>query len=65
LFDFLSKNLNATAVFDVLKNEPPNKNKLLKLNNFLVTSHIAGTTNETLQVASIDCAKKLIKGIKS
>lgn len=65
LFNFLNKNLNAIAVFDVLKNEPPNKNKLLKLNNFLVTSHIAGTTNETLKVASIDCAKKLIKGIKS
>lgn len=60
LFSFLNKNKQATAVFDVLNTEPPKKNKLIKLNNFLITSHIAGTTQETLKVASLDCAKKLI-----
>ena len=42
--------------------EPPKKNKLLKLMNFFATSHIAGTTEESLNYGSIDCATKLVKG---
>ena len=54
----------STAIFDVLKYEPPRNNKLLNLHNFILTPHIAGTTKESMRTASIDCAIKLTKGIK-
>ena len=64
LYNFLKKNPSSIAIFDVLKSEPPVNNKLLNLSNFFVTSHIAGTTKESLDKGSIDCATKLVNGIK-
>jgi len=63
LYKFLKKNNEALAIFDVMKVEPPNNKKLISLDNFILTSHIAGTTKSSLESASIDCANKIIKVI--
>ena len=61
LYQFLKKNKNSNAIFDVMSVEPPNNKKLISLKNFLLTSHIAGTTHNSLETASVDCAKKILK----
>ena len=49
LYTVLSNNKIAGAVFDVFWEEPPDPNdKLLKLNNFLLTPHIAGWTADAV-----------------
>ena len=48
LYNFLNKNKTATAAFDVFQNEPPIRNKLLKLKNFYCTPHIGGSTKESI-----------------
>tara|TARA_B100000780_G_C21127007_1_gene457860 strand:+ start:3794 stop:4720 length:927 start_codon:yes stop_codon:yes gene_type:complete len=63
LYKFLKKNNRAMGIFDVMKVEPPNNKKLISLDNFILTSHIAGTTKSSLESASIDCAKKIINVI--
>ena len=63
MYKFLKKNPMSSAFFDVLENEPPKDNKLINLKNFFATSHIAGTTEESLNYGSIDCATKLVNGI--
>ena len=63
LYKFLKKNNEALAIFDVMKVEPPNNKKLISLDNFILTSHIAATTKSSLESASIDCANKIIKVI--
>ena len=63
LYKFLKKNNRAMGIFDVMKVEPPNNKKLISLDNFILTSHIAGTTKSSLEAASIDCAKKIINVI--
>jgi len=49
LYTVLSNNKIAGAAFDVFWEEPPDSNdKLLKLNNFLLTPHIAGWTADSV-----------------
>ena len=48
MYNFLNKNKTATAAFDVFQNEPPIRNKLLKLKNFYCTPHIGGSTKESI-----------------
>src|SRR6476661_2096146 len=56
LYTVLSNSKIAGAAFDVFWEEPPNPNdKLLKLNNFLLTPHIAGWTAD-----SVDAIARII-----
>ena len=56
LYTVLSNSKIAGAAFDVLWEEPPNPNdKLLKLNNFVLTPHIAGWTAD-----SVDAIARII-----
>ncbi len=64
-YKFLKKNQEAIGVFDVMENEPPNDNKLLKLKNFLLTPHLAGSTHEAIKYASLDCANKILNHYNS
>lgn len=49
LFDVLDQREIQGAAFDVFWEEPPNKDdKLLSLNNFILTPHIAGWTSEAI-----------------
>ena len=64
LYNFLKKNKTSFAFFDVMSKEPPKKTNLIKLENFMLTPHIAGSTDFTLKKASIDCAQKIINNIK-
>ena len=63
-FKFLKNNKNALGIFDVMEKEPPNKNNLMGLKNFLLTPHIAGSTYEAINKASIDCVKKILNEYK-
>ena len=50
LFVALKTRSIAGAAFDVFWNEPPTEDeKLLQLDNFILTSHIAGWTNEAVE----------------
>ncbi len=50
LFDALSQKKIQGAAFDVFWQEPPNKDDdLLRLNNFILTPHIAGWTSEAIE----------------
>ena len=42
-----NKTINSAA-FDVFKEEPPIKNKLLDMNNFIMSPHIGGSTIESI-----------------
>jgi phosphoglycerate dehydrogenase-like enzyme len=64
LYSFLKKNKSSQAIFDVMNEEPPKDFNLIKLKNFMLTPHIAGSTDFTLKKASIDCAQKIINVIK-
>ena len=44
--------------------EPIKDKKLLKLKNFCLTPHLAGSTVEIAEVASTDCVKKVVKFFK-
>ena len=56
LYTVLSNSKIAGAAFDVFWEEPANPNdKLLKLNNFLLTPHIAGWTAD-----SVDAIARII-----
>jgi D-3-phosphoglycerate dehydrogenase / 2-oxoglutarate reductase len=56
LYTILSNNKIAGAAFDVFWEEPPNADdKLLKLNNFMLTPHIAGWTAD-----SVDAIARII-----
>lgn len=46
LIDFLSKNPNAQAYFDVFENEPMDFSQFETLSNIYLSSHIAGVYNE-------------------
>ncbi len=63
LKSFLLRNPNSKAFFDVLSVEPPKNKNLLKLKNFFLTSHIGGSAKEIIELAGLDCAKKVNKNI--
>lgn len=60
LYKFLLKNKKSKALFDVMLKEPINNKRLLNLKNFILTPHVAGSTIEIAEQASIDCVKKII-----
>ena len=60
LYNFLKTRPNSKAFFDVMLKEPIQDKKLLKLNNFYLTPHLAGSTIEAVESASLDCARKII-----
>ena len=64
LYNFLKKNVNSHALFDVMLKEPIRDKKLLSLKNFSLTPHLAGSTLEIAKVASTDCVKKVVKYFK-
>lgn len=64
-YKFLKRNRDAIGIFDVMYNEPPKNKSLLELKNFLLTPHIAGTTNESVKYASLDCVRKILNHYKS
>ena len=47
LFKLLKERKIAGAGIDVFENEPPKNNPLLKLDNVILTPHIAGATAES------------------
>ena len=50
----------AAAAFDVFWQEPPDPDdRLLKLDNFILTPHIAGWTVESLRAESVIIAENL------
>lgn len=63
LYEALKSNVIAGAALDVLSKEPPTGNKLLELDNIIVTPHIAGLTEEaqvrTSELVARECAKVL------
>ncbi len=64
LYEFLKKNEKSHALFDVMLREPIRDKKLLKLKNFSLTPHLAGSTVEVAEVASTDCVKKVVNFFK-
>ncbi len=64
-YKFLKKNPEAIGVFDVMRNEPTKDKSLLKLKNFLLTPHLAGSTYEAIKFASLDCANKILNHYNS
>jgi len=65
LFIALSEGRIAGAGLDVLENEPPEGNPLIKLDNITCTSHIAAYTKETLTRMDITCVKELGAALKN
>ena len=62
LYAFLKKNKTSKAYFDVLATEPPKKNnKLLKLDNFFISSHIGGSTRQVISEGARLCVNALVK----
>lgn len=63
LYEALKANTIAGAALDVLAKEPPTGNKLLELDNIIITPHIAGLTEEaqvrTSELVARECAKVL------
>ncbi|GAB6179139.1 hypothetical protein JCM14036_04580 [Desulfotomaculum defluvii] len=63
LYEALKSNTIAGAALDVLAKEPPTGNKLLELDNIILTPHIAGLTEEaqvrTSELVAHECTKVL------
>lgn len=60
LYKLLKKKSISSAYFDVLNIEPPpKKHKLLKLENFFISTHIGGSTKESILKGGFLCIKKL------
>ncbi|MGE5581417.1 MAG: phosphoglycerate dehydrogenase [Bacillota bacterium] len=62
LYDALKNGLIAAAVQDVFSSEPPAAdNKLLKLDNFILTSHIGAYTHEAVEKMVIVSTQNLLE----
>lgn len=61
LYDFLANGHLGGAALDVTEQEPIQDSPLLKLNNVIITSHIASYSKEALNAVSMACAKNIIK----
>lgn len=61
LYDALTKGHLAAAAMDVFENEPHIPEKLLKLENFYATSHIAGSTEEAIEAMGLLAIENLAK----
>ena len=68
LYEALKDNVIAGAALDVLAKEPPTGNRLLELDNIIVTPHIAGLTEEaqvrTSELVARECIK-VLRGLGS
>lgn len=64
LYEALKNNRIAGAAQDVLSKEPPVDCKLLKLDNFILTSHIGGYTAEAIERMAVKSAENLVKMLK-
>jgi D-3-phosphoglycerate dehydrogenase len=64
LIKFLKKNKSAIAGIDVFVNEPKFNKEFLKLNNIILTPHLAGKTEESKKRISVAGADKIIKYCK-
>ena len=61
LYDALSENVIGGAALDVFETEPPRESSLLKLDNVVLTPHIAASTSEAQRDAAIIVAKEIKK----
>lgn len=61
LYQALINHEIAGAALDVFENEPPNNDKLIKLNNLIATPHIGAQIIEAQKQASTVIAEKIIK----
>ncbi|SFR09635.1 hydroxyacid dehydrogenase [Desulfoscipio geothermicus] len=61
LYEALSNKKIAGAALDVLEQEPPTNSPLLKLDNVILTPHIAGLTEEAQVKTSVLVAREVIK----
>jgi len=62
LYQFLENGHLGGAALDVTEQEPiQDDSPLLKLNNVIITSHIASYSKESLNAVSMACAKNIIK----
>ncbi len=61
LYQYLANGHLGGAALDVTEQEPIQDSPLLKLNNVIITSHIASYSKEALNAVSMACAKNIIK----
>lgn len=62
LYQYLANGHLGGAALDVTEQEPiQNNSPLLKLDNVIITSHIASYSKESLNAVSMACAKNIIK----
>lgn len=61
LFDALNSHHISAAALDVFENEPIIPSKLLTLENFFATSHIAGSTEEAIEAMGMMAIENLVK----
>ncbi|MDR2831202.1 MAG: phosphoglycerate dehydrogenase [Methanobrevibacter sp.] len=64
LYDGLKNAEISGVALDVYENEPPKDNKLLKLNNVVLTPHIAASTQEAQRDAAIIAADEVTQVFK-
>ena len=61
LYSHMKKNKNFNAFFDVMKKEPNINSKLTKLNNFYLSSHIGGSTTESIKRMGLAAIEGILK----
>ena len=64
LYDALVSGRIAGAAVDVLKEEPPKKNRLVELENFIITPHISSFTKEAIRNTERVSAQNIIDLLK-
>lgn len=64
LYEILRTGGIAGAAIDVFENEPPKDNKLLSLDNVILSPHIGANTNEAQIRAGTICAEQIMKVLK-
>ena len=60
LYKVLKSKSIASAAFDVLAVEPPNKNRLINLKNFFITPHIGSSTNQSIDKMGLAAVEGII-----
>jgi D-3-phosphoglycerate dehydrogenase len=65
LYEYLTNGHLAGAAFDVFEEEPLNNQKLIELENFVSTPHIAGSANESVLAMGMAAIQGLERGKKA